>query len=697
MRHFLPCLALLACTPDDPGTVPTPDGEVPVDADLPEACGSTGQVLEIVPLDIWGQDLDADSALDRTATVLDASALGPGVVRVPLGDDPVDLVLVVAADDHEPVQAHLTWLGGGGRGSLQAETPAPARHLTAWRKADVDEVPCEVHTVVVGLDHSWFAAAGRRPSLNEALFLPEGELYWGTAFDRISEATDRVTVATWWWESDFELVRPPDGDWDVDPAVRWERTMGGLLESLVGVDRRVLVNRFWGENFDLSVLLNTDATLRDAMDTPGDGMEVLLQGNSTVVDPYLDYAPVPLTWSFAARVLDNPRYGALDLVDSGTPGGQRGTGFAVDAASWHQKVAIVDGDEAFVGGFNIKGTDWDTADHLVFDPYRMTFDADEDARIDVADGQALPDFGPRRDMGAWVHGPAAHDVEDILRLRWELGRATGVVGSEVSTPMPELPRPEPVADGVWVQVQATMPSSLPERSILESHAKAMAQAEDLIIIEDQYFRAPLVLDVIVERMLSEPDLQLLVVTKETATLDPGAKYTWLGDRQLADLFGDRYQLLVLRAFDVFTEQGVFWDNVEVHDVPMDTHTKLRIVDDRFFSVGSCNFNNRGYLYEGELNLSVLDRDFARDARDRVLAQWVGPDFADQLTGDARHDAGVVRAAATHNAAVVRWWENHGDDLSASEAETAKADQWPSGFVHPLAFDGYFWDVSADAF
>ena len=51
---------------------------------------------------------------------------------------------------------------------------------------------------------------------------------------------------------------------------------------------------------------------------------------------------------------------------------------------------------AFIGGMNVKDVDWDSSEHLVFDPRRMEFEATESQRLAVVAREADPDFGPAR-------------------------------------------------------------------------------------------------------------------------------------------------------------------------------------------------------------------------------------------------------------------------------------------------------------
>ncbi|MGH2515990.1 MAG: phospholipase D-like domain-containing protein, partial [Ktedonobacterales bacterium] len=57
--------------------------------------------------------------------------------------------------------------------------------------------------------------------------------------------------------------------------------------------------------------------------------------------------------------------------------------------------------------------------------------------------------------------------------------------------------------------------------------------------------------------------------------------------------------------------------------PVYVHAKVAIVDDRWATAGSANLNSRGVSHDAELNISVLDDDFARSLRLALWAEHIG--------------------------------------------------------------------------
>ena len=67
-------------------------------------------------------------------------------------------------------------------------------------------------------------------------------------------------------ESTFELLRSPDPT--LDETDRYPNTIMGMFNAKTFVDKRLLLNRFWGESSDWLTLLYTDTALLDAAEMP---------------------------------------------------------------------------------------------------------------------------------------------------------------------------------------------------------------------------------------------------------------------------------------------------------------------------------------------------------------------------------------------------------------------------------------------
>src|SRR5437763_6974213 len=126
----------------------------------------------------------------------------------------------------------------------------------------------------------------------------------------------------------------------------------------------------------------------------------------------------------------------------------------------HEKLVIVDGRIAFVGGIDL-----------------TTLGGD---RLDTPSHPARDRLG-WHDAAARVEGPAAADVADHFALRW-----AEVTGEQLQV------GPADQAGGVEVQVVRTVPNNVYDRlprgdfRILESYLRAVRSAERLIYLESQF-------------------------------------------------------------------------------------------------------------------------------------------------------------------------------------------------------------------
>lgn len=661
-RLFLLALlagALTGCTEE---RLHVPEGWVHPD------CESQAWV-ELIPLDIWGRSIAVN-------------ATGPGIG----GPTPLDpagkgtITWDVAAESYVSSTVSVTWSGEIAAGSLAVSATGGARTAISLDVQSVDGVGCAVFGLFVGLDHPYYAAGARPPRAgNQVDFLMNGEEFWAAVATDLADPDRpvvRVHQSTWWWESDAELRRPLSSHASLSPEARYQNTVMGLLEARGG-EHRVLVARFAAKTAPGLAYQNNDQALRDKATAQDDDFEVILQGNHSMVELPGHYGVPARPFSFVARVRKNAAHAWRTFYDE--PAATRqGALIAVEAGSFHQKAIAIDGDLAYVSGMNAKGNDWDTSAYRVFEPRRMDFDATPEERQAVADKASLADNPPRKDYGVRLLGPVARDVDELLKERWDYSRATGALYAEHTSPYELLERAAPMGE-VTVQLVATMPEPVAERSILETHAKASGQATDLIFIEDQYWRAPLINEVLLAAMESNPLLRLVVITQPIPDAHAAKKYTWESHHAFASAFPDRYLLLQLKSFDRDLAGSPRF-------VPIFVHSKLHIVDDTYLSVGSCNKNNRGYLFEGELNVAIVDVPWVTAAKERVLANLVGPAIATSIVGK---DGATVLAVLKELA------ESNGQ-IEASLTADPSAALTPEGLVYPLDFDAtYTIDVGPD--
>src|SRR5258706_3061041 len=300
------------------------------------------------------------------------------------------------------------------------------------------------------------------------------------------------------------------------------------------------------------------------------------------------------------------------------------------AGSHHQKIVVIDGELAFVGGLDLTSKRWDTKAHGPDDPRRSS------------DGAAYPPF---HDMMIAVDGDAAVALDAIARRRWE--GATGHALSPVSvTADPWPPELEPRMTDVNVGIACTVPATGGRegvRHIEQLYLDMIARAERYIYIENQYFTAQRIGEALAAR-LAEPDGPEIVLV--TRLLSHG----WLEEMTMHVL---RTRLIkMLREADHNHRFEVYFPHVEglKEGTCVDVHSKVMIVDDEWLRIGSSNISNRSMGMDTECDVVVEaggdkdDRQAIRAFRDSAIAEHAGVEPA-EVAGQIAAAGGMIPAIA----------------------------------------------------
>jgi phosphatidylserine/phosphatidylglycerophosphate/cardiolipin synthase-like enzyme len=675
----------------------TMDPDSAGDVATPKECGWDGSdtaqsaLLKIHVVDSWGQPLtDASSVLWGPAGQ-GLSQGGEELVEIPLCG-PVNLNLTVAAKYFHAHQGVITYDGGAGGDSLLVYGD-PKR--VSWVLSLDYEAGIPRYTLHLGLSHRYFAASGppARKGNTVTFYLSPSEALEAFYVEALQTAWELVTISTWWWVSDFELIRGSPVPPFMSKAERWPYTALGLIENLkpFDVNVKVLVNQFLSQD-GFFADVNVDDALMDAMD---DGLVEYL-GHFNDADGVFT-ATIPET-NLQERLEANgglgkglvltklnmaPPIGPQTVDMTAVPLGLGALNFP--HASWHQKFFTIDQKVAYIGGVNFDVLDWDTPDMLVFDPRRMAFDASSSAREDVFNKEEASDYPNRRDYMLRAEGPVVVDAMEVFHTRWHDQKDAGVQYADKATAFDLVSAPGPQNGGVTAQVVTTMPAPYHRYEIMDTLLRAISQAEDYILIEDQYFRAPILADAIESRLLEAPELVVIAVINPISEwIDPGCWQTLIELNQLKDAASGRFGVFSLRSFDAY-DSGCFVCFDEVVGVYMPTfiHSKLVMIDDVYFQMGSANHNNRGLVFEGEMATVVVDDGWVKDARDAVAKALLGPTYNPATKG-----LGLLqqfKAQADWNDYVVENWDDEGYDINLN-GDPLPIEYTPEGFVYPIEFN-----------
>ena len=393
-------------------------------------------------------------------------------------------------------------------------------------------------------------------------FLVDGEDYFRAARESLREAQRSIFILGWDIDSRQRLV--PDGAND-----GWPEQLGDFLNALVS-KRRAL-------------------------------------------------RAYVLSWDFAMLYLLEREWMPLYKLDWRT---HRRLSFRLDAkhptgGSHHQKMIVVDDSVAFVSGFDLSRSRWDTSEHRCEEPRRRN--------------PFGLTYGPFHDVGAVVEGDCARSIGELARERWF--RATGKRARGADDALVEGRWPEsiePVLQDVPVAISRTEPefeSYTGVGEVRQLHLDAIAAAKRDIFAENQYFTSKTIANAFRER-LAEPD------GPDIAVISPGTQSGWLEvntmgvlrarlhrDLKAADRYG-HYRLFCPKLPWLTDDKGC-----------LNVHSKVMVVDDRLAMVGSANLSDRSMGLDTELNIAIeANGDPAIAAaiagfRNRLLAEHLGSDPA----------------------------------------------------------------------
>lgn len=317
----------------------------------------------------------------------------------------------------------------------------------------------------------------------------------------------------------------------------------------------------------------------------------------------------------------------------------------------HQKFAVIDGQYAFLGGIDLCQSRWDDRRHLAENPQRA---------------HAGKPQKPYHDVQAYFTGPEINGaLMNLFADRW-----TRAGGERC-----ELPEPGPASEPQWMprgalplpapQVALSRTDPRPGESssaleVCELLSDAVAAAERFIYVENQYFSSRQMFDAFEARLRApnRPKLQIVMVLNQDA--EALKEEVAVGFKQ-----SENIERLRRTAAETGHALGVFYALAEgtVRDEegkpqPVSTyiHSKLMIVDDRFFTMGSANLTNRSMGVDTELNAS-WEISSAEDPRLERAIRRVRVSLLAEHTGRAEH----LRALATAGDLVAHL-ERHGGRL-----------------------------------
>lgn len=230
----------------------------------------------------------------------------------------------------------------------------------------------------------------------------------------------------------------------------------------------------------------------------------------------------------------------------------------------HRKLAVIDGEIAYIGGINIIN------------------DIPEGEDIDI----------PRLDFAVRVQGRLAHEVQDAMRrlwfsIRWvTLKRRIGHWRARLRSPQ-KIPANTPVT-------LLLRDNLLHRHDIEHAYLEAIRQAEREIVLAHAYFLPGLA----IRRALQDAAQRGVRVV---LLLQGRVEYRLQHYATLA-----LYGRLLRAGIELYEYRASY------------LHAKVAVVDGNWATVGSSNLDPFSLLLAREANLVVRDAPFARDLRKQVL-------------------------------------------------------------------------------
>lgn len=289
-------------------------------------------------------------------------------------------------------------------------------------------------------------------------------------------------------------------------------------------------------------------------------------------------------------------------------------------ACHHQKAVIIDDALAFAGGIDLTSNRWDTAEHRVDEPRRITT-------------RGKP-YGPFHDVQVAVSGEVCRALGDVHRQRWK--RHTGATLRPPRGPVRELwPQGLPV-DACDLDVGVVTTDPVAGARFTEAiHLAAIASAREHIYIENQYLSSRIISEALAARLQERGGPEVIIVA-------PRRCAGWLEQSTMGVLRAE--VLSELSAIDREDRLRAVYPATDGHDIFV--HAKALIVDRELAYVGSANLSDRSMGFDTECGVAVEAagrRDLQRaigGLRNRLLGEHLGAD--EERVRRAMEDGATLR-------------------------------------------------------
>lgn len=253
----------------------------------------------------------------------------------------------------------------------------------------------------------------------------------------------------------------------------------------------------------------------------------------------------------------------------------------------HEKLVLIDGKVAFVGGIDLTSLGGD--------------------RFDSSAHPMRSHLG-WHDVATRTRGPVVADVEEHFASRWR----------EACGEHLDAAPPAAAGGGQTLQIVRTLPEKIYDFAprgdfrILEAYTRALRSAREFVYLESQFLWSPQIVDILADKLRRPPSEDFRVVVLLPAKPNNGADTTRGQLGVLADADADAGAKRFL-ATTISTRSGALAG-------PLYVHAKVGIVDDAWLTIGSANLNDHSLFNDSEMNIVSCDPMLARDTRLRLWSE-----------------------------------------------------------------------------
>jgi phosphatidylserine/phosphatidylglycerophosphate/cardiolipin synthase-like enzyme len=304
-----------------------------------------------------------------------------------------------------------------------------------------------------------------------------------------------------------------------------------------------------------------------------------------------------------ALVVEHPF--AVQLDKSGPP---------VRPATIHERTLTVDGSIGFCGGYLFTTSIQDS---------------------DQAHKSAKEE---RHDMQTRLRGPVVGDLELHFATRWNATRKAADPQVKLKTTFDKSATDHAVQ---FVRTQTDASSNVVVDTVKRVYLEAVKRATRYIYVENQYFRDSAFTAALIDRLRAVKDLRVIVLVPRR----PDEENNPFADHAL---WMQHQAITGLAAADA-KRVGVYSLVRRSDSSDIYVHSKLMIVDDAWFIVGSPNINPRSFGLDDEIALAVRDSTLAERLRLELWKEHLG--FTDVTTAKDVKLADAGKFVDRFNAAI----------------------------------------------